>query len=158
MAERTLLRMKKDEIEKLIKEQFLCRIAFRGEEYPYIAPFQYVFMNETLYFHFTAHGRKMRLVEKDKQVCVEIEKYKPDLSQYVFVTLKGKLSIVTDPLERAEVVKNMRELGKEKLSKNFLVAHGFAANGNWDSFTAEKPLLIIKLEHPVEESGLKSPQ
>ena len=85
-------------------------------------------------------------------------KYKPDLSQYVFVTLKGKLRIVTDPLERAEVVKNMRELGKEKLSKNFLVAHGFAANENWDSFTAEKPLLIIKLEHPVEESGLKSPQ
>jgi len=46
--------MKKSEIERLMKEQFLCRIAFRGEEYPYIAPFQYVFANGTLYFHFTA--------------------------------------------------------------------------------------------------------
>ena len=99
----------------------------------------------------------MKMVEKDKQVCVEIEQYKPDLSQYVFVTIKGKLSIVTDPLERAKVVKKMRELGKQKLSENFLAAHGFKADEGWDSFTAEKPLLIVKLEHPAEESGLKSP-
>ena len=157
MTERKLPRMKKDEIEKLIKEQFLCRIAFRGEEYPYIAPFQYVSINGILYFHFTTYGRKMKLVEKDKQVCVEIEQYKPDLSQYMFVTIKGKLSIVTDPLERAKVVKKMRELGKQKLSENFLAAHGFKADEGWDSFTAEKPLLIVKLEHPAEESGLKSP-
>jgi len=149
--------MKKDEIEKLTREQFLCRIAFRGEDYPYIAPFQYVFMNGTLYFHFTAYGRKMRLVEKEKQVCVEIEQYKPDLSQYMFVALKGRLSIVTDPVERAEVIKRMRELGKKKLSKNFLAAHGFRVDEGWDSLTAEKPLVIVKLEKMVEELGLKSP-
>jgi len=152
-----LPRMKKDEVEKLIKEQFLCRIAFRGDDYPYIAPFQYVFMNGTLYFHFTAYGRKMKLVEKDKQVCVEIEQYNPDLSQYMFVTLKGKLSIVRDSTERAEVIKRMRELGKERLSRNFLAAHGFKADESWDSLTAEKPLVIVKLEQSVEESGLKSP-
>jgi nitroimidazol reductase NimA-like FMN-containing flavoprotein (pyridoxamine 5'-phosphate oxidase superfamily) len=152
-----LPRMKKSEIERLINEQFLCRIAFRGEEYPHIAPFQYVFMKGNLYFHFTVYGRKMKLVEKDKQVCVEIEQYKPDLSQYMFVTLKGKLSIVTNPLERAEVVKKMRELGREKRSENFLAAHGFRADENWNSFTAEKPLLIVKLEQPFEELGLKSP-
>ena len=152
-----LPRMKKGEIEKLIKEQFLCRIAFRGEEYPYIAPFQYVFMNRTLYFHFTAYGRKMQLVEKEKQVCVEIEQYKPDLSQYMFVTLKGRLSIVRDSIERAEVIKRMRELGKERLSRNFLAAHGFKGDEGWDSFTADKPLVIVKLEQLVEESGLKSP-
>jgi len=152
-----LPRMKKDEVEKLIKEQFLCRIAFRGDDYPYIAPFQYVFMNGTLYFHFTAYGRKMKLVEKEKQVCVEIEQYNPDLSQYMFVTLKGKLSIVRDSTERAEVIKRMRELGKERLSRNFLAAHGFKADEGWDSLTAEKPLVIVKLEQLVEESGLKSP-
>jgi len=152
-----LPRMKKDEIKKLIKEQFLCRIAFRGDDYPYIAPFQYVFMNETLYFHFTAYGRKMKLMEKDKQVCVEIEQYKPDLSQYMFVTLKGKLSIVKDSTERAQVIKRMRELGKEKLSRNFLAAHGFKLDEGWDSLTAEKPLVIVKLEQLIEESGLKSP-
>lgn len=151
-----LPRMKKNEIEKLIKEQFLCRIAFRGDDYPYIAPFQYVFLNDTLYFHFTAYGRKMRLMEKDKQVCIEIEQYKPDLSQYMFVTLKGKLDIVKDSTERAEVIKRMRELGEKKLSSNFLAAHGFKVDEGWESLTAEKPLIIVKLEQLVEESGLKS--
>ena len=153
-----LPRMKKNEVEKLIKEQFLCRIAFRGADYPYIAPFQYVFMNGTLYFHFTAYGRKMKLMEKDKQVCVEIEQCKPDLSQYMFVTLKGTLSIVGDSAERAEVIKRMRETGKKRLSRNFLAAHGIELDEDWDSLTAEKPLVIIKLERVVEESGLKSPQ
>jgi hypothetical protein len=75
----------------------------------------------------------------------------------MFVTLKRKLSIVANPLERAEVVKKMRELGKEKLSENFLAAHGLGADESWDSFTVEKPLLIVKLEQPFEELGLKSP-
>lgn len=157
MAVLKLPRMKKDEIKKLIEKQFLCRIAFTGDDYPYIAPFQYVFMNGTLYFHFTAYGRKMRLVDKRKRVCVEIEQYNPDLSEYMFVTLTGELSIIRDSVEREEVIKRMREIGKEKLSRNFLAAHGFKGDDSWDSFTAEKPLVIVKLERLVEESGLKSP-
>jgi hypothetical protein len=149
--------MKKSEIERLIKEQFLCRIAFRGEEYPYIAPFQYVFANGTLYFHFTDYGRKMKLIDKDRQVCVEIEQYNPDLSRYMFATLKGRLNIVTDPAERAEVIGKMREFGKKALSRNFLAAHGLKPDENWDSLTAEKPIVIVKIDPLVQKSGLKSP-
>jgi len=153
-----LPRMKKSEIENLIKEQFLCRIAFRGEEYPYIAPFQYVFANGTLYFHFTAYGRKMKLVDKHEKVCVEMEQYNPDLSRYMFITLKGTLRIVTDPLEKMEAIQKMRDFGKRRLSRNFLAAHGLRADGNWDSLGAEKPIIIVKLDPLVAESGLKSPE
>jgi len=150
--------MKKSEIERLIKEQFLCRIAFRGEEYPYIAPFQYVFANGTLYFHFTAYGRKMKLIDKHEKVCVEIEQYNPDLSRYMFITLKGKLRVVTDPVEKVEAIRKMRDFGKKRLSRNFLAAHGLRADENWDSLTAEKPIVIVKLDPLVAESGLKSPE
>jgi nitroimidazol reductase NimA-like FMN-containing flavoprotein (pyridoxamine 5'-phosphate oxidase superfamily) len=150
--------MKKNEVEKLIKEQFLCRIAFRGEEFPYIAPFQYIFANGTLYFHFTAYGRKMKLMEKDKQVCVEIEQYNPDLSRYKFVTLKGKLNIVIDPIERAEAIKKMREFGEKRLSRNFLAAHGLKADEDWSSLSSGKPIVIVKLDPLVAQTGLKSPQ
>jgi nitroimidazol reductase NimA-like FMN-containing flavoprotein (pyridoxamine 5'-phosphate oxidase superfamily) len=150
--------MKKAEIQKLIKEQFLCRIAFKGEKYPHIAPFQYAFINGVLYFHFTAYGRKMKMVQEDRQVCVEIEKYEPDLRTYMFVVLKGRLSIVTEPTERAEAIKKMGKLGKEKLSENFLAAHGFKAEETWSSLTPEKPLVIVKLEQLDEELGLKSPK
>jgi nitroimidazol reductase NimA-like FMN-containing flavoprotein (pyridoxamine 5'-phosphate oxidase superfamily) len=150
--------MKKSEIERLIKEQFLCRIAFKGEEYPYIAPFQYVFANGTLYFHFTAYGRKMKLIDKHEKVCVEIEQYNPDLSRYMFITLKGNLRIVTDPVEKAEAIRKMRDFGKKRLSRNFLAAHGLRADQNWDSLAAEKPIVIVKLDPLVAESGLKSPE
>ena len=152
-----LPQMEKREIEKLIREQMLCRIAFKGDKYPYMAPFQYVYMNGSLYFHFTDYGKKMRLLEKDNRVCVEIEKYRADLSQYSFVVLRGALKIVTGPQERAKVIKRLAEEGKQKLSTNFLAAHGFKKEEDWSSFTPEKPLVVVKLEDIAEEIGLKSP-
>jgi nitroimidazol reductase NimA-like FMN-containing flavoprotein (pyridoxamine 5'-phosphate oxidase superfamily) len=151
-----LPRMEKQEIEELISEQLLCRIAFKGGKYPYMAPFQYVYMNGTLYFHFTDYGKKMKLLEKDKHVCVEIEKYLPDMSKYNFVVLRGKLTIVTDPEERAEVIRRMATDGKEKLSTNFLAAHGFKTEEGWSSFAPERPMVIVGLEEIAEEIGIKS--
>ena len=80
-----LPKMSKSEIKELVSEQNLCRIAFKGEKYPYMAPFQYVLIDGELYFHFTDYGKKMKLIENDNWVCVEIEKFKPDLSSYNFV-------------------------------------------------------------------------
>ena len=153
-----LPKMEKSEIEKLLQEQMLCRIAFKGDKYPYMAPFQYVLMGGSLYFHFTDYGKKMKLLERDKRVCVEIEKYRPDLSEYNFVVLRGELEVVRDPQERAKVINRIAEEGKQKLSTNFLVAHGFKKEEGWSSFTPERPVVIVKLKEVAEEIGLKSPE
>ena len=153
-----LPKMKKLEIQRLLKEQMLCRIAFKGDEYPYMAPFQYVLMEGSLYFHFTNYGKKMRLLEKEKRVCVEIEKYSPDLTEYNFVVLRGTLAVVRDPHERTKVINRIAEEGKKKLSTNFLAAHGFKKEEGWASFTPEKPVVIVKLKEVAEEIGLKSPE
>lgn len=114
-------------------------------------------MEGSLYFHFTDYGRKMRLLEKDSRVCVEIEKYRPDLSEYSFLVLRGSLEIVTDPQERSEAIRRMAENGRCRLSENFLAAHGFRREEGWGSFTPEKPVVIVKLSQIREEIGLKSP-
>jgi len=150
--------MQKREIEELVREQMLCRIAFKGDKYPYMAPFQYVFMDGSLYFHFTDYGKKIGLLERDKRVCVEIERYRKDLREYSFVVLRGTLKIVEDPQERAKAIKRMAEEGKQRLSRNFLVAHGFRKEDGWSSFAPEKPLIIVKLQEIADEIGLKSPQ
>ena len=150
--------MEKSEIEKLLQEQMLCRIAFKGDKYPYMAPFQYVLMDGTLYFHFTDYGKKMRLLERDKRVCVEIEKYRPDLSKYNFVVFRGELEVVRDPQERAKAIKRIAEEGKQKLSTHFLAAHGFKKEEGWSSFTPERPVVIVKLKRVTEKVGLKSPE
>ena len=151
-----LPKMSRQEIENVLCEQFLCRIAFKASDYPYIAPFQYVYMNSMLYFHFTDYGRKMKMLKEDNRVCVEIEKLSSDLSDYFFVTLRGKLNLVKDSEERKSVIRRMAEDGKQKLSTNFLAAHGLKSDEGWSSFTPNKPLVILKLD-TVEEIGLKSP-
>jgi nitroimidazol reductase NimA-like FMN-containing flavoprotein (pyridoxamine 5'-phosphate oxidase superfamily) len=150
--------MSKAEIDQLLREQFLCRIAFARKYSPYIAPFQYVFVGDALYFHFTDYGKKMGLLEAGNPVCVEIERYTPDLSEYSFVVLVGKLQVVTDAQEKAEAITRMVEDAETKgLSTNFLPAHGLPKEANWSSLEAENPLLVVKLVDVTEIVGLKSP-
>jgi hypothetical protein len=150
-------KMKEDEIDQLIGEQLLCRIAFKGDLQPYIAPFQYAYVNGILYFHFTDYGKKMSFLKQEPTVCVEIERYTSNLSEYGFVVLNGKLRLVDDHEERKTAIEKMAEVGKKKISANFLLAHGFSQGSDWTDFTADKPILIIKLDEVTQKIGLKSP-
>ncbi len=153
-----LPKMNNREINEVLQDQMLCRIAFKGDKYPYIAPFQYVFVDGSLYFHFTDYGRKMKLLEKDERVCVEIEQYTPDLSEYKFIVLRGSLKLVKDLSMRSKVLERMAEEGKQRLSHNFLAAHGFKKEDDWSSLSPEKPIVIVELYEVIETLGLKSPK
>jgi nitroimidazol reductase NimA-like FMN-containing flavoprotein (pyridoxamine 5'-phosphate oxidase superfamily) len=153
-----LPKMEEEEIEALIEGQRFCRIAFKGGRYPYMAPFQYVRKDGTLYFHFTDYGKKMRLLSRDRRVCVGIESFNPDMSEYNFVVLRGTLEVVEDPGERAYAIERMAEEGRKNLSENFLAAHGFERETGWSSFTPEEPITIVKLDRIDEVVGLKSPE
>jgi len=148
--------MKEHEIDDLIERQMICRIAFRGSRYPYIAPFQYVTIGGTLYFHFTNYGEKMRMLGTDSNVCVEIEEYEPDMSKYRFVALRGKLKVVTDSRERAEAINGLMSQGRRRLSRSFLVAHGFDKGQDWSSLDPQKPLVIVKLDEVADRTGLRN--
>ena len=149
-------KMQDQEIEELVNQQFLCRVAFKGNNYPYIAPFQYAVVEGTIYLHFTEYGKKMNFLEQGTPVSVEIEKYTNDLSEYAFVVLTGKLKPVKNAEERKTAIQKMAEVGKKKLSSNFLGAHGFSKGSEWQNFSEKQDILIIKLEI-TEKMGLKSP-
>lgn len=149
--------MDDEEIEDLIEKQFMCRIAFKGEDYPYLAPFRYIVVDDTLYFHFTDYGKKMKLLSRDNRACVQVESYKPDLSVYNFISYRGRLQKVEDENERRRAIRLFRESGERKLSKKFLAAHGFDPDEGWGQFSPEKDLVIVKLVEVAERVGLKSP-
>jgi uncharacterized protein len=150
--------MSKAEIEALLKEQLLCRIAFGGNFAPYIAPFQYVFIDGYLYFHFTDYGKKIGLLQKGKLVCVEVERYTSDLGEYSFIVLVGKLQLVQDSQEKDRAISQFVEDAEAKgLSANFLAAHGLPKESGWSSLKTEKPITIVKLVEVTEITGLKSP-
>ena len=48
-----LPKMDENEIKNALERESICRIAFIEDDFPYISPFQYVYMNGNLYFHFT---------------------------------------------------------------------------------------------------------
>lgn len=150
--------MSRTEIDDLMTSQFLCRIAFRGKDSIHIAPFQYVYLNRNLYFHFTDYGNKMALFKEGFPVCVEIERYSPNLSEYAFVTLTGTLRQVAEGNERKKAIQKMAEIGSTKLSTNFLCAHGFERQKGWSAFNVEEPILILRLENVTSVKGLKSPE
>ena len=151
-----LPKMRRADMEEVLRDQMICRIAFKGDDHPYMAPFQYVFMDGTMYFHFTDYGKKMKLIERDSRVAVEVERYKPDLSEYCFVVLRGSLEVVQDPEERSRAIRRMSEEGEAGLSEKFLVAHGFRPEDGWSALSPEKPLKVVKLIDVAERIGLTS--
>ena len=62
--------MTEEEIISVLNNENICRIAFIEDIYPYICPFQYVYIKDQLYFHFTNYGKKMKIISKNKNVRV----------------------------------------------------------------------------------------
>lgn len=129
--------MPKAEYDALIRRGLLARIAFSGTDYPYIAPFMYVFDERNLYFLFTRYGRKMRLFAENPSVSVEIEEVAPDMSAYRFVTMQGKLAEVTDPGK----VREIRRMFAERVVRGEISANGLAALGHHPS---EDPMKVVE--------------
>lgn len=76
----------------MVTQNHISRIAFKGENYPYIAPFMYVFDGKFLYFLSTNYGKKIEEIKRNPNVAVEIEKYADDMSNYKFITLQGRIT------------------------------------------------------------------
>ena len=62
-----------------------------------------------------------------------------------------------DLKERTDAIKLLAKAGEQKLSTNFLAAHGLNKEEGWASLSTEKNLMIMKLEKTTEEIGIKSP-
>jgi len=66
-----------------------------------------------------------------------------------------RLKVVTDSRERAEATNKLMSQGRQRVSRNFLVAHGFNKGEDWSSLDPQKPLVIVKLDEVAERMGLK---
>ena len=103
-------RMEKQEYDDLIRDSYVCRIAFRGDTYPYIAPFMYVFDGKYMYFLSTRYGRKIDYFRKNPAVSVEIDRFSPDMSCYTFMSLQGYLEEVMDDAQKKKVRQDAEKL------------------------------------------------
>jgi len=149
--------MEKEEYDRLIEKGFVCRIAFQGEKYPYIAPFLYVFDGSFLYFLSTKYGKKIEYFRKSPHVSVEIEKYTKDMSSYTFVTLQGYLEEVHDSIEKKIIREKFVDLivGRN-LSSNILAALGHSPDDPPEVIAEEERSLVWKLTGVKDLVALKN--
>jgi hypothetical protein len=149
--------MERKEYDQLIIEEYVCRIAFKGEQHPYIAPFLYVFDGKHMFFLSTKYGKKIKFFQQDPHVSVEVDRYSRDLSEYSFVTLLGRLVEVKDDSEKKNIREIFVQLIMDKnLSKNILKALGHSPEDPLESIVKEERSYIWKLVDVKGIIALKS--
>ncbi|HNR43644.1 MAG TPA: pyridoxamine 5'-phosphate oxidase family protein [Methanofastidiosum sp.] len=151
-----LPRMEKKEYDKLISKQYLCRVVFRGDKYPYIAPLLYIFDENHMYFLSTNYGKKISFFREYPYVLVEIEEYEKDFSDFSFVVLSGKLVQIDDEKNDEEIRKDFVKMIKERnLSKNIMIALGHSPKEPLESLVNEKRSIVWKLTDVEEIKAFK---
>ncbi|MCP4687690.1 MAG: pyridoxamine 5'-phosphate oxidase family protein, partial [Desulfobacterales bacterium] len=59
----------KKEIEEIIRESTVCRLAMVDGEEPYVVPLNFGFKDGVLYFHSASQGRKIDILKSNPRVC-----------------------------------------------------------------------------------------
>ena len=148
--------LRPEECENLIASEYLCRIAFHGDTYPFLAPFLYLWKDNHLYFLSADYGVKMKYFRENPLVVVEIEQTAPDLSRCRFVTVCGRLQEVEDKEEQKTVRREFIALiQKKNLSQNIIAALGHAPKESLDALESESRSLVWKLVDIERISGLQ---
>ena len=60
-------------IQEIISKIKVCRLGLMDQDAPYIVPLNYGYLDNALYFHSAANGKKIDLIRKNNKVCFEIE-------------------------------------------------------------------------------------
>ena len=63
----------KTEIESIIRQSMVCRLALSDGQSPYIVPLCFGYSNDTLYFHCAKEGKKLDILRQNNRVCFEFD-------------------------------------------------------------------------------------
>ena len=61
------------EVDTIIKESRVCRLAMVDGNKPYVVPLNFGYEFPYLYFHSAGEGRKLDVIRKNSQVCFEFD-------------------------------------------------------------------------------------
>lgn len=103
-------------IDQFLRQARTGYLGLTDEEIPYVVPLNFIWMNEALYFHGAAQGRKIDLIHANPNCCFTIsEEYGTMVSPipaktdtaYMSVMLFGVLETVTDLKEATTAMQAM---------------------------------------------------
>ena len=61
------------EIERILKEAFVCHLGLVDGDRPYVVPMNYAYSDGCIYLHCASAGRKLDLIKVNNNVCFQME-------------------------------------------------------------------------------------
>lgn len=104
------------EMEILLEEAAIGRLAVTTKDGPYVVPVNYLFFEGNIYFHSALTGRKVESIQADARVCFLVDEVGPQIlwqvgcgiSQiYKSVICFGKAEFVEDLIEKRAILERM---------------------------------------------------
>ena len=65
--------VERSEIESIIAESSVCRLAMTDENRPYVVPLCFGYSENALYFHTAGAGKKLNILRRNNRVCFEFD-------------------------------------------------------------------------------------
>ena len=62
------------ELESVLREAAVCRMGLCDEGKPYVVPMNYGYRDGSVFLHSAAEGRKIEILRRNPNVCLEFEK------------------------------------------------------------------------------------
>lgn len=62
------------ELESILREAIVCRMGLCDGEVPYVVPMNYGYRDGSVFLHSAIEGRKIEILRKNPNVCLEFEK------------------------------------------------------------------------------------
>lgn len=63
----------KSEIEAIIRQSIVCRLAMSENNRPYLVPLNFGYRDNVLYFHGAGEGKKIDILKNNPNVCFEFD-------------------------------------------------------------------------------------
>lgn len=98
-------KLKPEETEQLLANNFIARIGCHADGTTYIVPISYAYDGKYAYMH-SMEGMKLNIMRRNPRVCFEVDELK-DMANWKSVIAWGDFEELHDPAERAEALKKL---------------------------------------------------
>ncbi len=134
-----------EEIEKILSEAMVCRLALFDGEYPYIVPLCFGYDIDggelVLYFHSAAKGKKIDLIKRNNHAAFEID----DLKEIVRGEIPCTCTAVYESISGSGTVDIINGIEKITGLNSIMKKYGGADKENKYSEQSLNSVVILKL-------------
>ncbi len=85
----------------MLDEERVGLLGLNDEPQPYVVPTDFAFEDGAIYIHTPDRGLKARLARANPNVCFEVDRYNETVTDFRSVIIRGRMTEVSDPAERA---------------------------------------------------------